>query len=58
VRHAAVFISVVAFFEWEHFEQAYSRDYVVTEAMFGTLAVWAFLWVAIHKIRAAATSRS
>jgi hypothetical protein len=53
VRRAGVFILTVAFFEWEHFEQAFSRSYVVTEAMFTTLALGALLWLAIHKIRTA-----
>jgi hypothetical protein len=56
VRRAAVFILVVATFEWSHFEHASRRDYVVTEAMFATLAFGALLWFAIHKIRTGAGS--
>jgi hypothetical protein len=53
VRRAAVFILVVAAFEWDHFQHGYSRGYVVTEAMFATLAVGALMWFAIRKIRTA-----
>jgi hypothetical protein len=36
VRRAAVFVLVVATFEWAHFEHASRRDYVVTESMFAS----------------------
>jgi hypothetical protein len=53
VRRAAVFILVVAAFEWSRPQQAASCGYMITEAMFATLAVGALLWFAIHKIRTA-----
>jgi hypothetical protein len=53
VRRAAVFILVVAAFEWSLPEHAASRGYVITETMFAALAVGALLWFAIHKIRTA-----
>ncbi|HME59095.1 MAG TPA: hypothetical protein VKF63_12210 [Terracidiphilus sp.] len=53
VRRAAVFVSVVAAFQWANFAFPPTGVYLVTEAMFASLAAGMLLWVGIHKIRTA-----
>jgi hypothetical protein len=58
VRRAAVFVFAVTAFEWTRFFPFRVHDYLITEAMFATLAAGTLLWFGIHKIWTARNSEA
>lgn len=48
VRRAAVFVSVVAAFQWANLAFPAADEHLTTEAMLATLAVGVFIWFGIH----------